>query len=462
MDKITDFSRTITALATALGSGSIAVIRISGPDAISIVDTIFSGKNLNQVDPNTIHYGRIVAAGKVYDQVLVSVFHAPNSYTGENYAEISCHANPYIADDIIDVLMEQGARAAKAGEFTLRAFLNGKMDLSQAEAVAAIIQAKSRIGVRNSLDQLHGKLAERILQVKEKLIEVIGLIELDLDFSEDDVQITAATDIVDRLKALERDLTLLKSSYNYAKLLDDGIHLTIIGEPNAGKSTLLNHLLGENRAITSHIPGTTRDTIRENVIINNVLFNLVDTAGLRRTRDTLEAEGIKRTHSQTTLADLVLLLVDSSKEISPTSWKLIRGTVEAINSQVIIVANKTDLGMHQSVRKKLQLFKKEIVDISAKKGIGISDLKTSILNHVFSGLDNYSDNLIITSKRQKEAMSKTVKNIHNASKTLQKGESFEFAAVDLRQALNDLGEITGETVTDDILHKVFSNFCIGK
>jgi tRNA modification GTPase len=462
MNKITDFSRTIIAMATALGSGSIAVIRLSGPQAIEIVNKVFVGKDLKKVEPNTIHFGRIVDGTREFDQALISVFHGPHSYTGEDYIEISCHANPFIIDDVIEVLMNHGAKSARPGEYTLRAFLNGKLDLSQAEAVAGIIQAKSRFGIKNSLEQLNGKLASRITDIRQQLIDILGLMEIDLDFSEEEIEIIPNDQIHSRLLHIEENLTKLKSSYNYAKLLEGGIHLTIIGEPNAGKSTLLNQLLGENRAITSHIPGTTRDTIHENIVINDVLIKLVDTAGLRKTKDELESEGIQRTKTQASQADIVLLVVDVSCPISKDSLNLINDSINWIKGQILIVANKTDIGINPDTYKELNQLGKNVIQISALDGTGLKDLEKSIVNQISEGFETYSDDLIITSSRQKEAIEKTTTHLQNARRVLENDDGFEFVVVDLRQALNDLGEITGETVTDDILNNIFANFCIGK
>ena len=462
MKKITDISRTIIALATALGGGSIAVIRISGQNGIRLVNNVFKGKDLTAVAANTIHFGRIIEGTREIDQVLVSVFKAPHSYTGEDYVEVSCHANPYIIDDILDLLIRQGARPAEAGEFTLRAFLNGKMDLSQAEAVAGIIRAKSRKGVHNSLEQLNGILTSKMMLMKEELVNIVGLMEIDLDFAEENIDVASKPDISSRLRILENDLRLLGSSFNYAKLLDSGIHLTLIGEPNAGKSTLLNQLLGENRAITSHIPGTTRDTIRENVVINDILFSLVDTAGLRESRDELEREGIKRTKSQVLDSDMVLLIVDASLTISALSWKLIQDTINWIQVPVIIVANKSDAGSKQVTISNLQKLNKPIVKMSAKTGKGLTNLENAIVKTISKGYNALSDDIIITSRRQKEVIEKTAEHINLARATLDKNWGFEYAAVDLRQALDILGELTGETITDDILKNIFSRFCIGK
>lgn len=462
MNKTTDFSRTIIALATALGGGSIALIRMSGQNAIRMVNNVFQGRDLRKVAANTIHFGRIFDGDRNLDQVLVSVFKKPQSYTGEDYVEISCHANPYIVDDIMDLLIRQGAHPAEAGEFTLRAFLNGKMDLSQAEAVAGIIRAKSRKGVRNSLEQLNGILASKMMSVKKELIDIVGLMEIDLDFAEENIEVAPKEKISSRLRKTEKQLRSLGSSYNYAKLLDGGIHLTLIGEPNVGKSTLLNQLLGENRAITSHIPGTTRDTIQENIVINDILFNLVDTAGLRESRDELEREGISRTKTQASRSDMVLLIVDASQRISNLSWDLIGDTMAWIQAPVILVANKSDNGLRQDSLKKLHTLKIPIVKMSAKTGTGLHALEAAIVETISKGFEKFTDDVIITSKRQKETIEKTTEHINQACLALENKSGYEFAAVDMRQALNAIGELTGETVTDDILNNIFTNFCIGK
>jgi tRNA modification GTPase len=286
--------------------------------------------------------------------------------------------------------------------------------------------------------------------------------EIDLDFSEEEIQIIPNDQIVSRLIKIKDDLKTLKSSYNYAKLLEGGIHLAIIGEPNAGKSTLLNQLLGENRAITSHIPGTTRDTIHENIIINDVVIKLVDTAGLRKTNDYLESKGIKRTKSEASRADIVLLMVDASKSMSENSFDLIQESIGWIKGQVLLVANKIDKALNGDTKKKLLSLNKPLVLISAICGEGLIQLEKTIVAQVSAGFEKYADDLIITSKRQSEVMEKTTVHLQDACRVLEKNGGFEFAAVDLRQALDVLGEITGETVTDDILNNIFANFCIGK
>jgi tRNA modification GTPase len=462
MSKTTDFTKTIYALATALGTGSIAVIRLSGPDAITIASRIFKGKDLQKVKSNTIHFGKIEGDDRAYDQVLISVFRMPQSYTGENYVEISCHANLFIVDDIMRIISKQGALAARPGEFTLRSFLNGKRDLTQAEAVASIIEAKSRTGVKNSMAQLNGKLSKEIHSLKQNLIDIISLMEIDLDFSEEELDVVSAKEIIEKLIKVDAKISHLVESFNYARLLKDGINLVIVGETNAGKSTLLNQLLGENRVITSHIPGTTRDTIHESLLIRDVLFNLVDTAGLRKTGNKIESEGIKRTREQIDRSDLVLLLIDASKRLNESSMQLIRKTIDEIKGQTILIANKKDLGLNKISQTFLSSFAKPLVSISAKSGTGINDLKEVILHEVSVGIERYAEQMIITSERQFNILKRVRDHLFAARDLLEKKGGFEFAVVDLRQALDDLGEISGETATDDILNNIFANFCIGK
>jgi len=462
MSKSTDFSKTIYALATALGTGSIAVIRVSGPDTILIVSRIFRGKNLEQVESNTIHFGKIAGSDRSYDQVMVSVFRAPHSYTGENYIEISSHANLFVVDDIMRILSEQGAVAAGPGEFTLRSFLNGKQDLAQAEAVASLIQAKSRTGAKNSLAQLNGELSNKIWAIRNNLIDIIGLMEIDLDFSEEELEVVSGEALRSRLKEIETSVSGLIDSFNYGRLIKDGINLAIIGETNVGKSTLLNQLLGENRAITSHIPGTTRDTIQEALIIRDILFNLVDTAGLRETGNRIESEGIKRTRKQIDRSDLILLVVDGSRKLSERSLNVIKQTIGVIKGKTILVSNKQDLGQHGQTQNFLRKLGLPLVSVSARQGDGIGRLKENIFQVVSAGMDFFADQLIITSERQFDILRRVRKNLSAAVKLLRNQGGFEFAALDLRQALENLGQISGETATDDILNHIFEKFCIGK
>jgi len=462
MYKTTDFNRTIIALATALGKGSISVIRVSGKQAISIVNKAFKGKDLSKAKGNTIHFGQIIFNSREIDHVLVSVFKAPHSYTGEHYVEISCHANPYIVDDIIKCLTGYGAFPAKAGEFTLRAFLNGKIDLSQAEAVANIIEAKSKAGVQNALKQLDGALNDEIKIIRENIIDIIANLEIDLDFSEENISIAPAHEIIQKIDKIQDRLRRLIHSFNYAKILSSGITMTIVGQPNVGKSTLMNSLLGEERVITSHIPGTTRDTVHENILINNVFFKLIDTAGLRETIDQIELKGIERTRSHVQTSDIILLVLDISQKIPPSSLSLIKDLIDDYKSKTIVVANKLDQGEKLSVVRQIKGFSVPYVKVSALTGAGIEQLHKVIVEKVSQEYEKFSDELVITNIRHKQIFEKTIEHLQSAKRALENSLGNEFTVVDLREALNILGEITGETITDDILNHIFANFCIGK
>lgn len=457
-----DFSRTIVAPTTALGTGSISVIRISGKDAIVIVNNIFKGKDLTKVKANTIHFGHIMDGTYKIDQVLVSVFKSPHSYTGEDCLEISCHANPYIINDIIESLISCGADHAKPGEFTLRAFLNGRIDLSQAEAVAQIIQAKSKAGVKNALNQLDGSLLENINLCKKGIIDIISRLEIDLDFSEEAITIVSKIEINNKIIAIESKLKALIDSFNSARILSNGITMTIIGQPNVGKSTLLNTLLGENRAITSHIPGTTRDTIHENLLIKDILFKIIDTAGLRKTAGRIEIEGIRRAKSKIEISDIILLVIDTSEKMSKSSFELLSDVVQTYSEKIIIVANKIDKGKNQKTLQRIKSFKMPLVSISAKLPKNIHLLKEKIVKKTTLDYDTLAENIVINDLRQKNALIKAVRYLKSAARVNKKKLGNEFTTIELREALNALGEITGETVTEDILNNIFSNFCIGK
>jgi tRNA modification GTPase len=462
MAKITDFSKTIVALATALGSGSIAIIRVSGKDAISLVNQIFIGKNLLEAKKNTIHFGKISDRQRELDQVLVSIFKAPNSYTGEDIVEISCHANPYIVKDILDILIAHGANHAGPGEFTLRAFLNGKYDLAQAEAVADIISAKTKRGLNNSINQLAGRLTNTIYDWRNSLLDLLGLMEIDLDFADQDLTIATAQEICNQIDQLREQVDHLRNTFNYGRFFNSAIHLVIIGPPNAGKSTLMNLLIGENRAITSHVPGTTRDTIHENLMIENMFFKLVDTAGLRITDDYLEMAGIERTQKQISSSDMILYVVDISDQNTDVSFVANYIDSMHIDRKTIIVANKTDLHIDETLVSNFKALNIPLQNISALTGEGLTELKQRIIDLASQGQKIFSDEVVVTATRHHAILDRVHQHLTDAVTAINAGHGYEFATVDLREALNTLGEITGETVTDDILNRIFENFCIGK
>ena len=461
MSKITDFSKTIVALSTALGTGSIAIVRIGGIDAISIVNDVFPGKDLLAAGGNTIHFGNIKNGDTEIDQVIVGLFRSPHSYTGEDIIEISCHANPLIVQELIEVLVSRGAHHAGPGEFTLRAFLNGKIDLAQAEAISDLITVKTKRGLKNSIDQLEGSLTGYLSDIKKKLIEILGLIEIDLDFSGEDLEVVSEQEITKEVIIIQKKIARLISSYNYGKLFNSAINMVIAGQPNVGKSTLMNYLIGENRAITSHHPGTTRDTIHENVVIGHMFFKLIDTAGLRSTNDVIENEGVERSRQQIANADIVLFVLDASSHNSD-NYKISGLMGSEYTRKIILVANKKDLGVSEKTRALLNSADAPVVYISASTGEGINLLKKEILRTMSSFWNQSDDEIVISAARHKEILERTQMFLTNAVSTIKKSSGFEFVSVDMREALNALGEITGETATDDILNSIFKNFCIGK
>lgn len=462
MTKLTDFTKTIVALATALGSGSIAVVRLSGRRAIEIAGENFSDKDIINAAPNTIHHGRMADNHGVIDDVLVSVFRSPQSYTGEDVVEISCHANAIIVDRLIDQLIRSGASHAGPGEFTLRAFLNGKIDLSQAEAVSDIIASRSSSGLSRALDQLQGGLSRKIHLIKEKVVDIISLLEIDLDFSEENIEIASAESIQSQLQEIRQNVISMVNTYNYARLFDGSLKIALIGPTNAGKSTLLNAFLGEDRAITSKTPGTTRDVIYENVLIDDTWIRLVDTAGLRDTRDVLEKEGIRRTHNQILESDLIIYVVDVSKKLSGHDRKNIESIVDGIGERVIFAANKIDKNKNIQSYHFLNNFSCPVVAVSAKRLDGIADLKRQIVVTLTGGHEISKDEFVIISLRHKEILEQTAETIDHAYMALENNMGFECVTIDLRETLDHIGKITGETVTEDILNNIFSEFCIGK
>jgi tRNA modification GTPase len=416
---------------------------------------------LKDAAANTIHFGKIKEDNIEIDQVILSVFRAPQSYTGEDVVEISCHANPLIIQEIVEILLANGAHHAAPGEFTLRAFLNGKIDLAQAEAVSDIISAKTKHGLQNSINQLEGSLTGYVTQIKNKLVELLGLLEIDLDFSEEDLDVISDGDLIAEIVSIKNRIQKLNDSYNYGKMFNSAINLVIAGEPNVGKSTLMNYLLGENRAITSHLPGTTRDTIHEHVVIGHTFFKLIDTAGLRTTNDAIESAGIERTREQISNADLLLYVFEAGNtEIDQEN--IYNYLEHKDKGNCILVANKTDVGISPEIRAFKEASDMSMVYISAKTGHGIEDLRNEIVQQISRNYEQAGDEIVITAGRHHEILDKSLQHLSNAIGALKNKAGFEFVSVDVREALDVLGNITGETATDDILNRIFKNFCIGK
>lgn len=460
----------IVALATPSGAGAIAVIRISGEDAISIGAGVFqsvSGKDLTRQKTHTIHLGHIVEGEKIYDQALISVFKGPNSYTGENTIEISCHGSTYIQQQIIQLLLRKGCRMAQAGEFTLRAFLNGKLDLSQAEAVADLINSDNEASHQIAMQQMRGGFSNEIAKLREELLNFASLIELELDFAEEDVEFADRTQFYELLSRIEFVLKRLIDSFAVGNVIKNGIPVAIVGEPNVGKSTLLNSLLNEERAIVSDIAGTTRDTIEDELVINGMSFRFIDTAGIRETKDVVESIGIKKTFEKIEQAQVVLYLIDGRWKMEDGSQNLsqVKVEVEKIRNQfplkpLVVIANKKDLLSNEEIEN-LQSEIANILLISAKNNEGIDDLKNQLLSFVNTGALRNNET-IVTNTRHYDSLLKALEEIQKVNYGLQTNLPSDLMAIDIREALYHFGNITGEVTNDELLGNIFANFCIGK
>lgn len=453
---------TVCALSTAPGMGAIAVIRVSGPDAIGICHDLFSG-DLVKADSHTVKYGRFMKDRETLDEVVMTVFRAPNSFTGEDVVEISCHGSVFIQQEILRILVENGCRYAERGEFTFRAFQNGKMDLSQAEAVADLIAAESEGAHELALHQMRGGFSKEINDLREQLIHFAALIELELDFSEEDVEFADRTELTELLLKIEGVLTGLINSFRSGNAIKNGIPVAIVGRPNAGKSTLLNALLNEERAIVSDIPGTTRDTIEDRVTIDGIQFRFIDTAGLRDTEDAIEKIGVERSREAIKKASIIVYLFDVN-EMDATS---VEQTAEAIRAELhedqrmLIVANKLDLSADDAA-KAADGYPRETLFISALNRKGLEDMKESLIN--LSNLAHLDgQQTMVTNIRHHEALTKAYAALKDVMQGMETGLPGDLLAIDIRKALHHLGEITGGIDVDrDILGTIFGKFCIGK
>lgn len=449
---------TIVALATSAGAnGAIAVIRVSGQQAIKITNDIFKGKDLLQQASHTIHFGTIRDGEEIIDEVLVSLFVAPNSYTKENSVEISTHNSKYIIERIINLLIKKGARAARAGEFTLRAFLNGGMDLSQAEAVADLIASNSAASHQIAMQQMRGGFSNQLKSLREDLIHFASLIELELDFSEEDVEFANRDQLKNLINKIKVIVQKLVQSFEQGNVLKNGVPVVIAGKPNVGKSTLLNAFLNEERAIVSDIAGTTRDTIEDEINIHGVTFRFIDTAGIRETADIIEAKGVERTREKMKQARLIIYLFDPMQDkIDKVQSQLLE--IENLQIPFLTIINKSDL---LSDKQKVEYEPLNPLYISAKEQIGVEELKDELINRVQLGNLN-TDDVMVTNIRHVEALQKTSDSLECVLFGIDNPVTSDFLAMDIRQALYHLGEITGSVSTDDLLDNIFSKFCIGK
>lgn len=450
---------TIAAVATAPGVGAIAVIRLSGPEAIAITNRVFKGKDLTQQASHTIHFGTIRDEGKIVDEVLVSLFVAPHSYTKENVVEVSCHGSDYIVQQLMQVFLKNGARLANAGEFTKRAFLNGQFDLAQAEAVADLIASDSALSHEVAMKQMRGGFSQEIKRLRGELVHFASMIELELDFGEEDVEFADRDQLRSLILNIQHIIRELLKSFELGNVIKNGVPTVIVGKPNAGKSTLLNQLLNEEKAIVSDVPGTTRDFIEDEINLGGVTFRFIDTAGLRETTDKVEAIGVERTMQKLSQSSLIIYLFD----VSISTPQEVAQELEILNPKnlpFLPVANKID----RATPEQLAAFAgmQGLVQISAADGANLDDLKQALINKVNLGRLNTQQQTIVTNLRHVDSLNKTYEALDDVLGGLSLGISNDLVAADIRRALYSLGMITGEITTDDLLDNIFTKFCIGK
>ncbi len=468
------YNDSIVALATPSGAGAIAIIRVSGQNAIHIGASVFKSiknKDLTQQKSHTLHLGHIIDNGKTLDEVLISIFKGPNSYTGENTIEISCHGSTYIQQQIIQLLLRKGCRMANAGEFTLRAFLNGKLDLSQAEAVADLISSDNEASHQIAMQQMRGGFSNEIAKLREELLNFASLIELELDFAEEDVEFADRTQFHELLNRIEFVLKRLIDSFAVGNVIKNGIPVAIVGEPNVGKSTLLNALLNEERAIVSDIAGTTRDTIEDELVINGIGFRFIDTAGIRETKDVVENIGIQKTFEKIEQAQVVLYLVDGVELMVDGALDKLLVVLNQTQNQypqkpIVIIINKKDLISEKitlAIHEKLTTNNQQptTLFISAKNKIGIDELKNTLISFVNTGALRNNET-IVTNTRHYDSLLKALEEIQKVKFGLESNLSSDLMALDIKEALYHFGLITGQVTNDELLGNIFANFCIGK
>ncbi len=454
---------TIAAIATAVNNSGISIIRISGMDALEIGDMIFqskqANKKLSKVQSHTVHYGYIKDEGVIIDEVLAIVMKGPNSYTREDVIEIDCHGGILVTRKILEVIVKNGARIAEPGEFTKRAFLNGRIDLSQAEAVSDIINAKSNYALKNSVKQLKGNVYNKIKEVRDGLLHDLAYIEAGLDDPEH-IDISEFKDeLMVNIAGYKKEIKKLLDTAGNGKLIKEGIKTVIMGKPNAGKSSLLNALMGSERAIVTDVPGTTRDTLEETLMIGELCLNVVDTAGIRNTSDLVESIGVKRAKSMGEGSDLILYVVDVSVPLDENDQEIITFIRD---KKAIVLLNKSDLNMVISIEEIREKTQKEVVQISAKQSSGLDELEKLITDMYFNGVLEYNDEVYITNLRQEEALRKSLESLCMVERTIQDDMPEDLYAVDIMNGYEALGRITGEQVDEDLINTIFREFCMGK
>lgn len=456
---------TIAAISTPIGNGGIGIVRISGRETFNIVKKIFKMKKempIENIKSHSIKFGHIVNPdnGEVLDEVLVSFFRAPNTYTKEDMAEINCHGGAVVIQNILDLVLENGAQMAEPGEFTKRAFLNGRIDLSQAEAVMDVINSKTSKETKASLNQLEGHLSRYLEEIRKDLMDILVNIEANVDYPEYDIEEVSEKETLKSLNKIENKLKKLEETFDNGKILKDGISVAIIGKPNAGKSSLLNALLREERAIVTEIEGTTRDTIEEFVNIKGIPLKLIDTAGIREAKDLVEKIGVEKAKQIANKADLIIVLFDVSKELTQEDEEILDFIKD---KKAIILLNKMDLENNVlNKNKKILDSNKKIIEISALKLDGIEKLEEEILEMFNVGKIEIGQDIIITNSRHKSLIRKAIKNIENAEDTINQNMPIDIIAINITETLQSIGEITGNSVSEDLINSIFAKFCLGK
>ncbi|NGX27971.1 MAG: tRNA modification GTPase MnmE [Candidatus Anoxychlamydiales bacterium] len=444
---------TISAISTAPGNGAISIVRLSGKDAILIADSIFS-KDVKKFKSHSSHVGKIIDDKKnVVDQAIIVVYLTPNSFTGEDIVEIQCHGGSLITQRVFETTIKAGAKIAEAGEFTLRAFLNKKIDLIQAEAIQDLISAKNKFALESAKNHLEGYLSNEIKSFQKEIIDITAIIEASMDFTEEDLEFENANELLNKVQKILKDMQKLSNTFENGKIFKNGLSLCIIGGVNVGKSSLMNAILKKERAIVTKIAGTTRDVIKEDIKLNEMFYQLIDTAGIRKTNNLIEKEGIKRSRDHFKKADLTLLVLDSNKNLDEEDFDLLK---EMDENRTIVIWNKIDLKKPSQ-----KIDAKNIAHISAKKRLGLDDLYQMIKNLTFKS-NFLNDDIIITKKRHQVALENSIMYLKKAAQGLKDNTTYEFIAADLKSSLLNLSKIIGFDITDDILTSIFSNFCIGK
>lgn len=454
---------TIAAIATAPGEGGIGIVRISGEKSLEVAQSIFkskSGKMIKDYNTRTLIYGKIVDGEKVIDEVLVAYMKGPNSYTAEDVIEINCHGGFISVKKILELILSKGVRIADAGEFTKRAFLNGRIDLSQAEAIIDVIKSKTDMAHEVAQNQLEGSLAKKIKDLRMNVTEVLAHLEVSIDFAEEDVEEITYQTLEEKSLELRNEIKKLYDTAESGKILRDGLKTVIVGKPNVGKSSLLNSILGENRAIVTDIAGTTRDVIEEFVNIKGIPLKIVDTAGIRETEDVVEKIGVEKSRESFSTADLVIMVLDASRKLSEEDMEILESIK---NKKTIVLLNKVDLEAQIELEKiKEFVSSDDIIEISALKNQGIEELQDKIESMVYQGSVKNSSNLMITNSRHKDALFKAYESITDAISAIEQRMPYDFIEVDFKNIWDYLGYINGDTVREDLLDTIFANFCIGK